>query len=130
MFYGGEGPSIRLIVQGSEDDSSLGYLIVSLESEPRTRFLTHKFPLVEPAKQIVDLTDTGFGARFSNHTIEAATTCGAPLGRIVSFSTERPETDAWVEVVPQMSERLYGYERWKGIIVAHYLDGPTPITFH
>lgn len=45
IFYTGEGPGMRLIVRGAEDGSSLGYLMVSLESVPQTRFLIHEFPL-------------------------------------------------------------------------------------
>lgn len=128
VFCGGYGPSCRLIVQESEDGSSLGYLNISLDSEPRTRFLIHRLPLTQPPEQIVDLTGVRFGVRFGDHAIEALTTYAAPLGRIVSISHEQPEPAAWVDIIPQASYRLSTYERWGEAFVAHYLDGSVAIT--
>jgi prolyl oligopeptidase len=128
VFCGGYGPSCRLIVQGAEDGTSLGYLIVSLESEPRTRFLIHEFPLTRAPEPIIDLFGTSFGVRFSDHGIEALTTYAAPLGRIVSISPGQPDPGAWVDIIPQVDFRLYAYERWGDAIVAHYLDGPRTVT--
>jgi prolyl oligopeptidase len=128
VFYGGEGPSLRLILQGAEDGSSLGYLIVSLDSEPRTRFLIHKLPLIGPPEQIVDLNGVGFGARFKEGQIEALTTYAAPRGRIVAIATSNPATEAWTDILPEADLRLCGFERRNDILVAHYVNGPNMIT--
>lgn len=128
VFYAGDGPSLRLILQGSDDGSILGYTIVTLESEPRTRFLTHKILVNQSPNLIVDLSCACFGARFNGRATEALTTFAAPLGRIVAISPDRSESDAWNDIVPQTGMRLCGYERWNGSIVAHYLDGPAKVT--
>lgn len=128
VFCGSDDSSIRLIVQGADDNSSLGYTILSLDSEPRIRFLIHRFPLVQPPELLVNLTGSSFGARFSNHEMTALTTFAAPLGRIVSISLERPATQAWADIIPQTSERLYGFDLVNQAIVAHYLNGQAKIT--
>ena len=128
VFYAGEGPSLRLILQGNEDGSSLGYLIASLESEPRARFLIHKLPPAQPPEPVIDLCAIRFGARFRDRSIEALTTYGAPFGRIVSISPERPLPEEWKEIVPERRERIDTYQRWGDAIVAHYLDGPVTTT--
>ena len=86
VFYAGDGPSLRLILQGSDDGSILGYAIATLESESRTQFLVHEFPLTEPPRLIADRGGASFGARFCGRAIEALTTFAAPSGRIVSIS--------------------------------------------
>jgi prolyl oligopeptidase len=128
VFYGGDGPSLRLVLQISDEGSSLGYTIVSLESEPRTRFLIHRLPTAQPPETIVELGGAGFGARFHHGALEAQTTFAAPLGRIVAISPERPDPTEWVDIVPEQRERLRGYERSNDAIIAHYLDGSATIT--
>lgn len=128
VFCAGDGSSIRLILQGSDEGSILGYTIATLESEPRTRFLTHELSLNQSPNLIVDLSCASFGARFNGRATEALTTFAAPLGRIVAISPERSEPDAWKDIVPQTGMRLCGYERWNGSIIAHYLDGPATVT--
>jgi prolyl oligopeptidase len=128
VFYAGDGPSLRLIVQISDDGSSLGYTIVSLESEPRTRFLIHRLPMAEPPEQIVELGGARFGARFHCGKLEAQTTFAAPLGRIVAISPEHSEPDEWVDIIPQTCECLRGYERANRAIIAHYLDCQAAMT--
>jgi prolyl oligopeptidase len=128
VFYAGDGPSLRLILQGSDDGSILGYTIATLESEARTRFLTHELPLNQSPNLLVDLNCACFGARFNGRATEGLTTFGAPLGRIVAISPDRSEPDAWNDIVPQTGMRLCGYERWNGSIVAHYLEGPATVT--
>ena len=71
----------------------------------------------------MDLAGASFGVRFNIRAIEALTTFGAPLGRIVAISPDRSEPNAW-----KTDMRLYGYERWNDSIVAHYLDGPAKVT--
>jgi prolyl oligopeptidase len=128
VFYAGDGPSLSLILQGSDDGSILGYTIASLESEPRIRFLIHKLPLNQSPNLIADLSCASFGARFNGHATEALTTFAAPLGRVVAISADRSGPDAWNDIVPQAGLRLCEYERWNGLIVMHYLDGPATVT--
>jgi prolyl oligopeptidase len=123
VFYAGEGPGIRLILQGAMDGSSLGYTIASLQTVSKTCLLLHRFPLTHPPRKLLELTGATLGARVRGHSIDALTTYMAPLGRIVSFTSKVPDPNRWVEVIPQTDERLYGYERWKDTIVAHYLCG-------
>lgn len=128
VFCAGNGPSLRLILQGDEDGSMLGYQILSLESESRIRFLVHRLPLNRPPEQLVDLTGASFAARFHIGSILALTSYCAPLGRIVSISPERPEPDAWVEIIGEARRRLCAYEPYGGGLIAHYLDGPIRTT--
>ncbi|WP_263356660.1 prolyl oligopeptidase family serine peptidase [Acidicapsa ligni] len=128
IFYGGDGPALRLIVQDSIDASSLGYLMVSLDSEPRSQFFIHPISTGQPARQIVNLRGARLGVRLSDTRIEALTTYAAPLGRIVSIPVDDPTPDSWVDVVPEATESLYSYEHWGSAIVAHYLHGHITIT--
>ena len=128
VFYAGDGPSLRLLVQGSKDDSSLGYTVVSLESEPQTRFFIHRFPFARSPLQIVDLQGASFGGRVDGKVLEAITTHAAPLGRVVAISLDQPDPEMWRSVIPQTSMRLYRYERWNDARIVHYLDGPVTTT--
>lgn len=123
VFHAGEGPAMRLIVRGAEDGSSLGYLIISLESVPQTRFLVHKFPLNAAPRALVHLSGASFSPRFWGHTIEASTTYAAPRGRIVRVSLDRPEPTAWIDFIPEASERLSSWEPWGDLRVIHYTAG-------
>ena len=123
IFHAGEGPGMRLIVRGAEDGSSLGYLIVSLESVPQTRFLIHEFPLNAAPQEIVHLSGASFGPRFWAHAIEASTTYAASRGRIVKISLDHPEPEAWSDLIPEASESLSSWERWADLQVVHYTAG-------
>jgi prolyl oligopeptidase len=122
VFYGGDGPHIRLLVQRSEDNSSLGYTIVTLDGELRTRFLVQDLPLREPPKEIVDLRGC-IAARISARTVEAFTTLEAPLGRLVSFSPVRSDPKSWRTLIPETNKRIYGYQSYGELIIVHYLEG-------
>lgn len=123
IFYAGEGPAIRLIVQGAEDDSALGYLIVSLESVPQTRFLIHEFPHRALPREVVRLSGSSLSPRFWANTIEASTTHTAPLGRIVRIGLENPEAEAWIDLFPERSESLHSWNRCGELWVIHYTAG-------
>jgi len=122
VFYAGDSPLIRLLVQRSEDNSSLGYTIVALDGELRTRFLIQKLPLREPPEEIVDLKGC-IAARLSAGTVEAFTTLDAPLGRLVAFSPVLPEPKVWRTLIPETNKRIYGYQRSGELILVHYLEG-------
>jgi prolyl oligopeptidase len=128
IFHAGEGPAMRLIVREAEDSSSLGYLIVSLESIPQTRFLIHEFPLSTPPREIIHLSGASFGPRFCAHTVEASTTHAAPLGRIVRVALEHPEPQAWSNLIPETAERLHSWERCGEFRVIHYTAGSRKLT--
>jgi prolyl oligopeptidase len=64
-----------------------------------------------------------FRARFCKFGIEAVTTLGAPLGRIVSICPDRSEPSAWVDIVPQTGDVIYGFDHCNDSTVVHYLDG-------
>ncbi|MFC5862187.1 prolyl oligopeptidase family serine peptidase [Acidicapsa dinghuensis] len=123
VFYAGDGPSLRLIIQGSENGCSLGYTVVSLESASQTRFFFHEAPFCQPPRKLVDLEGRSFSACLRKDSLEAMTTHDAPLGRIVSISLERPEPKAWDDLVPQSRKHLHAFEHWNDSLVAHYLDG-------
>ena len=128
IFDAGNGPAIRLIVQGAEDASALGYLIVSLESIPNTRFLIHDFPLDQAPREIIHLSGASFRARFRANTIEASTTYSAPHGRIARISPENPDPEAWNDIIPEAAECLSSWERWKEARVVHYTAGIRELT--
>jgi prolyl oligopeptidase len=128
VFYAGDGPALRLILQGAEDGSALGYLIVSLESVPQTRFLIHDFPLLTLPHEILRLSGASFGPRFSANTIEASTTHAAPRGRIVRISPEHAYPQAWNELFPETAERLHSWSRYGKLWVIHYTAGSSMIT--
>jgi prolyl oligopeptidase len=123
IYHAGEAPTTRLILQGAEDASGLGYLIVSLESVPTTRFLIHRFPLSEQPQEIVHLSDASFGPRFWASRIEASTTFVSPLGRIVHINLEHPEPSAWSDIIPEGPESIYCWEQWEEFRVIHYTAG-------
>jgi prolyl oligopeptidase len=128
IFHAGEGPGIRLFVRASEDASSLGYLIVSLESIPKTRFLIQAFPLSVPPREIVQVTDPRFGICFWSDTVEASTTYQAQRGRIVRFSLDHPEPRAWTDLIPETGESLDSWQRWGTSRVIHYDTGRCKLT--
>ena len=128
VFHAGEGPSLRLIVQGAEDASALGYLIVSLDSIPETRFLLHAFPLNAHPHEIIRLSGVSLGPRISARTIEAGTTQGAPHGRIVRIQPADPRPEAWTSIIPEMDECLASWERWEDARVVHYAAGSSKLT--
>ena len=128
IFYAGDGPVLRLIVQEAEDASALGYLIVTLESVPQIRFLIHEFPLNRPPRQIVHLSGESFSPRFRDGTIEATTTHSAPFGRIARICLDHAGAVTWSDVVPEMAERLWSWERWGASRVVHYTDGCRKLT--
>jgi prolyl oligopeptidase len=128
VFHAGDGPALRLIVQGAEDGSSLGYTVISLQSEPDTRFFIHRLPLADPPRQIVCLKGATFGGRLNGDVMEAVTTYAAPLGRVVSFSLTRPNPEGWKDVISDGKMRLLKYERWNKAFVVHFLDGLNTVT--
>lgn len=128
IFHAGDGPETRLFLRQSEDASSLGYLIVSVESIPKTRFLIHTFPLSRPPREIVRLSDPRFGICFWGEKVEASTTHSAPLGRIVRFSSDQPEPSAWVDLIPEMGECIYSWERCGTSRLIHYVAGNRKLT--
>lgn len=128
IFCGGEDPSLRLLLQGDEEGSMLGYLILSLDTESRIRFLVHRLPLHRPPDELVELREDRFAARFVKGAILALTSYGAPRGRIVSISQKRTAPDAWVDVVPEEGRRLCAFEPYDSGLLAHYLDGPIRTT--
>jgi prolyl oligopeptidase len=128
IYCAGDDPAKRLMVQGAEDGSALGYLILSLESSPKARFLIHEFPLNKGPEEIVPPTNASFGIRFWTGTIEASTTYAAPRGRVVRFSCNDSEPHAWHEVIPESSECLYSWEPCGESSVVHYTDGSRKLT--
>jgi prolyl oligopeptidase len=128
IFYAGDGPALRLVVQEAEDASALGYHVVTLESVPRTRFLMHEFPLSNPPREIIELSGESFRPLFTARAIEACTTHVAPLGRIVHVSLERPDIEAWTDIVPEKEEVLTGWERCGNLSVLHYKAGSRTLT--
>jgi prolyl oligopeptidase len=128
VFYAGNGLQMRLVLQGAEDGSALGYHIASLESVPQTRFLVHELPLKEPPRELFKLTGAGFGVRFSSHTLKAITTYGAPNGRLVQISPEHPEPDSWRDLVAETDFQLYRWEPWGDLLVLHYMEGAQKLT--
>jgi prolyl oligopeptidase len=128
VFHAGDGPEMRLIVQGAEDDSALGYLIVSLKSVPQTRFLIQELPLNTAPREIVRFSGASFWPRFTASAIEATTTHEAPLGRMVRISNDRPDLEAWVDIIPEMGECLNSWERCGEWRVLHYTDGGRKLT--
>lgn len=121
IFHAGDGPAVRLILQAAEDLSGLGYIIVSLESVARARFLFHAFPLSAPPRELLHLAHASFGVRFSSIALEAITTYRAPHGRVVRISPTHPEPDAWIEVIAEKNEELYRWEQWGELWVLHYM---------
>lgn len=128
IFWAGDGPALRLIVQGSEDGASLSYTTVSLEPNPQTHFFIHLVAQREPPRQIVALTGSSFAGRLIGDAIEAVTTYAAPLGRVVSVSLEHPEPEAWIDIISDAKMRLFKYEHWHQAYVVHFLDGPVVLT--
>lgn len=128
VFYSGDGLGLRLLVQGADDASALGYLIISLDSVPRTRFLIHSVPFDKPPLQIVDLRGANFAPRFSASTIDAITTLNAPLGRVVRFSREQPNPKNWDSLIAEADGRLCGWEKWRLSTVVHFTIGRRKIT--
>ncbi len=123
IYHAGEGPAMRLIVREAEDASVLGYLVVSLESDRRTRFLIHAFPLSEPPREIAHPSGASFGPRFWVDKIEASTTHEAPRGRIVRISPENPDPHAWQDIISESAEVLHSWERCGELRVIHYTVG-------
>jgi prolyl oligopeptidase len=128
IYHAGDGSVIRLILRQAEDGSALGYLIFSLESVSRTRFLIHKFPLNKPPQEVVDLHDVRFGMRFWSNSIEAITDYAAPLGRIVRFPLGRSEPQQWIDIIPETAECLSSWEPWGGSRLIHYTTGSRAFT--
>lgn len=128
IFHAGDGPGIRLLVQGAEDGSALGYLVVSLESIPETRFLVHDFPLNQAPREVVHLSGASFAPRFTASSIEAITTDSAPRGRVVRISLENPENRSWRDIIPETDECLISWERWGTRRVVHYTVGGHKLT--
>ncbi len=128
IFHAGEGPAMRLIVQGAEDASALGYLIVSLESVPQTRFLIHELPLSAPPHEVMHLRGASLGPRFWASNIEAHTTHAAPFGRIVRVALEHPEPQSWSDLIPEAAEHLHSWERCGECRVIHYTAGSRKLT--
>ncbi len=123
VYWAGDGPAVRLILQGSEDGSSLGYQIVSLESIPQTRFLIHELPLSASPCEVVRISGTDFAPRFVRDTIEAATTYAAPRGRIVHIDPVHRNPDQWRDIIPEIGEEIQAWERSGHSLVVHYTDG-------
>lgn len=123
IFNVGDEPGIRLILRDSEDNSSLGYLIQSLECAFKVSFLIHRFPLKEPPISVVSLTRESFGVRFSARTILALTSYRAPRGRIVSIPPASPGPDHWIDVITPGRGRFCSFDWVGGHIVAHGADG-------
>jgi prolyl oligopeptidase len=128
IFHAGEGPAMRLIVRESEDFFALGYLILALESVPRTCFLIHEFPLNKLPRELFHISDGSLGLRFCARQIEASTTYAAPLGRMVRISLEHPEPWAWSDLIPETAECLCSWEAWGRCLVIHYTAGCTQLT--
>jgi prolyl oligopeptidase len=128
MFHAGDGLGLRLLVQRADDASALGYLGVSLDSVPCTRFLIHRVPFDKPPQEIVELGGPSFGPRFTASTIDAITTLGAPLGRIVRISLQEPDPREWSTLVPETDGRLYAWEKWREYIVVHLTIGCRKVT--
>lgn len=128
VFYAGDGPALRLVLQEAEDASALGYHVVTLESVPRTWFLIHEFPLRNPPREIVALSGESFRPLFTARAIEACTTHAAPLGRIVHVSLEHLAPESWTDIVPEKEEVLSGWERCGNLRVLHYKAGSRTLT--
>jgi prolyl oligopeptidase len=128
IYHAGDGPGMRLIIQGAEDVSALGYLISSLESVPKTQFLIHEFPLNKPPTKFIDLSNIGLGLRFWSGTIEVSTTYAAPLGRITRIFLEHPEPQAWSDIVQETTESLHSWEPCGEFRVIHYIVGSRKLT--
>jgi prolyl oligopeptidase len=123
VYWAGDGPAVRLILQGSEDGSSLGYHIVLLDSIPQTRFLIHEFPLSASPCEVVRMSGTDFAPRFGRDTIAAATTYAAPRGRIVLIDPEHRNPEQWRSIIPEICEEIEAWERFGHSLVVHYTDG-------
>ena len=122
VFHAGEGPALRLIVQGAADGRWLGYRVITLDSIPETQFLVHAAPFDGPPRRIAFLKGVAFGPTFVNDAVEAATTFEAPNGRVVRFSITRSEGPSrWETVLPEAPERLHAYMRIGDLRVAHFL---------
>ena len=128
IFCVGNDPSIRLVVQASEDDSALGYLIVSLQSVPQARFLVHRFPLIDPPQEVMSWSEANLGLRFWADTIETSTTHAAALGRVVRFSMDQPESKGWTTIIPEMGESIFSWEHLGRSKVIHYAAGGRKLT--
>jgi prolyl oligopeptidase len=129
VFYAGEGPALRLIVQGAADGRWLGYRTVSLESIPETQFLVHAAPFDGPARKIASLKGVAFGPTLVKDTVEAVTTLEAPNGQVVRFSITQSEGPSrWETVLPEAPEKLHAYMRIGDLRVAHYLAESEKLT--
>lgn len=125
VFYGGDGPEVRLLLQPASDGNSLGYTIVSLEPISKVRFFIHSFPLAHSMpRELVHLSGVMFSAQIIDlKKIQALTTEGAPHGRIVNFSPDRPDPLEWQDVVPQGGMQIRSFHHWKHRLVVQCLSG-------
>lgn len=128
IFCAGEDVGLRLILRAAEDESALGYLVVSLDSIAETRFFLHRLPLNQPAQAIIHVADGSFWPSFTRYAIEASTTYGAPRGHIVRIALDQTESEQWSPFIPETDARLSRWERWTGNWVVHYTRGARWLT--
>jgi prolyl oligopeptidase len=128
IFHAGDGVGCRLVLQRADDGSALGYLLVTLEALPQSRFLIHDRPFNRAPREVVRLSGEAFAARFTASTLEANTTYQAPQGRIVRISCANPKPCAWEEIVSETGERIVSWNRWGGCLVVHCTGGVRKLT--
>lgn len=119
----GDRAAFRLLLLGSDDSALLGHMILSLDSKPEMRLQIHQHPFNGPPEPIALLKDVRFAPRIRGGMIEALTTYGAPLGRIVSISLDHPEPEEWRDLLVETDESIQTYERCEDLIVANCVTG-------
>ncbi|MCI0724142.1 MAG: prolyl oligopeptidase family serine peptidase [Acidobacteria bacterium] len=122
IFFAGEDPQLHLGMFASPDGRFLAYFVISVHNKRTVDFYLHDLATGEPPRKIVSRMEGIFVPTFLEDKLVALTDWEAPNGRVVAIDPNRPQTDAWKEIVPEAGGRIRDFAVVGGLIFAGYVE--------
>jgi prolyl oligopeptidase len=107
---------------GSPDGRFLAYFVTSVHGGRTNDFYIHDLASGKPPRQIVERMEGIFAPVFVENNLIVLTDWKTPNGRIVAIDPDRPQRDAWHEIVPETGSRIRDFAVVGGLIFVGYVE--------
>lgn len=128
VHVAGNAIHTRLLLRGSEDGQTLGFLHLLLGGVQESRFFLYRPEHDTEPRLVAERTGGVFSPVFGPDGITAVSTVDAADGKVERFRSSDEGGDEWTEYISPTQYRLKSYHRRGSWEILHYDDGGYPFS--